>query len=152
MNLPRPEGPAAALAALALAACTPPAATPATPAADEAAAPPAAAACVLTPAAEGSADRSAILDALRPKIEEMTGKPVEFVVNRLETACDYARIIAQPQAKGGADRYETVDALLVRRNGKWELSMIAAAEEGSDPAADQYRAKHADAPEALLYL
>jgi len=151
MTAPRLSAMAAALAGLTLAACSPPAdkAAPAGSAAPDAVATPAA--CVLTPVPEG-AERTAILDALRPKIEEMAGKPVEFVVNRLETACDHARLIAQPQSKDGADKYETVDAFFVKTDGAWTLSMIAAAEEGSDPAADQYRARHPDAPEALLYL
>lgn len=157
MTAQRPSTLAAALiailggAGLALAACSPPAdkAAPAGSTTPDATATPAA--CVLTPVPEGD-ERKAILDALRPKIEEMAGKPVEFVVNRLETACDYARLIAQPQSKDGADKYETVDAFFVKADGKWSLSMIAAAEEGSNPAADQYKAKHPDAPEALLYL
>lgn len=82
----------------------------------------------------------------------MTGKPVEFVVNRLETACDHARLIAEPRARAGGDQYEPLDVLLVKKDGVWTLGMIAAGEEDSDPAADQYRARYPDAPEALLYL
>lgn len=151
MTAPRIAALAAALAGLSIAACSPPsdkAAPAGSPTPDAAATP---AACVLTPVPEG-AERTAILDALRPKIEAMAGKPVEFVVNRLETACDHARLIAQPQSRDGAEKYETVDAFFVKTDGQWTLSMIAATEEGSDPAADQYKAKHPDAPEALLYL
>jgi hypothetical protein len=139
---------AGALAAvLALGACNAPAAKDApTPA------PTQPATCALASPAAGSAERKAILDALRPKIEEMTGKPVEFVVNRLETACDFARVIAEPRAKTGGDHYESIDAWFVKKDGVWTLGMIAAGEEGSDPAADQYKARYPDAPEALLYL
>lgn len=145
----------ALIALLALGACTPPAAKDAPPA--QAAAAPASAptqpgACVVGSPAAGSAERTAILDAVRPKIEDMTGKPIEFVVNRLETACDYARLIAEPRAKAGGDQYESIDAFFVKKDGVWTLGMIAAGEEGSDPAADQYKAKYPDAPESLLYL
>ena len=141
---------AGALAAvLALGACNAPAAKDA-PATAPATTQPAS--CVLASPAAGSAERKAILDALRPKIEEMTGKPVEFVVNRLETACDYARLITEPRARSGGDQYESIDALFVKKDGVWTLGMIAAGEEGSDPAADQYKARFPGAPEALLYL
>lgn len=140
-------------AALVLAGCSPPATTDAPvppPAAPPATAQPAG--CTLAAPAAGSAERKAILDALRPKIEAMTGKPVEFVVNRLETACDYARLIAEPRARTGGDQYESIDAFFVKKDGVWTLGMIAAGEEGSDPAADQYKARYPDAPEGLLYL
>ena len=140
-------------AALALGACNPPASKDApAPSSDTPPATTQPAACTLAAPGAGSAERTAILDAVRPKIEELTGKPVEFVVNRLETACDYARLIAEPRAKTGGDRYEPVDAFLVKKDGVWTLGMIAAGEEGSDPAADQYRARYPDAPEGLLYL
>ena len=134
--------------------CNPPP-EPASAPADAAPAPAAAAApsadCPLAPVAAAAPERQAILDAVRPRIETMTGKPVEFVVNRLETACDYARLIAEPRARAGGDRYEPIDALFVRRDGAWSLALIASTEEGSGPAADQYRAAHPDTPEALLY-
>lgn len=144
----------AAAASLALGACTPPAArdAPAAPSPEAVPGPAQTATCVVASPAAGSAERKAILDAVRPKIEEMTGKPVEFVVNRLETACDYARLIAEPRARSGADHYESIDVFFVKKDGKWTLGMIAAGEEGSDPAADQFKAKYPDAPEALLYL
>lgn len=141
---------AGALAAvLALGACNAPGAKD-TPTPAQATTQPAS--CVLASPAAGSAERAAILDALRPRIEAMTGKPVEFVVNRLETACDYARLIATPRARSGSDEYEPVDVLFVRKDGVWALGMIAAGEEDSDPAADQYKARYSGAPEALLYL
>ena len=149
----RPTLAGALAAALALGACSQPTAKegPAPAIAAPAVASPAAP-CTLATPAPGSVERAAILDAVRPKIEEMTGKPVDFVVNRLEIACVYARLIAEPRAKTGGDHYETIDALFVKKDGVWTLGMIAAGEEGSDPAADQYKAKHPDTPEALLYL
>lgn len=141
---------AAAAAVLALAACNP------APTAPAETAPPALppmvepAGCMVTSPAEGTPERTAALDAVRPTVEAMAGKPVEFVVTRLDVACDYARLIANPQAKSGGDHYETIDAMLVRKDGKWELGLMAAAEEDSPPAGEQYKAKYADAPAALV--
>lgn len=101
----------------------------------------------------GSAERRALMNALRPRVEAMVGKPVEFVVGKLNVACGYARLLASPQEKGGhGDHYEAVDAFFVKRNGVWRLGMIASSEPDSDPAADQYRARWPDAPQSLLYL
>lgn len=109
--------------------------------------------CPKASPAPGSAERKAILDALRPRIESMTGKRVEFVVRRLDTACGFARAIVEPREKGGqGDQYETIDAFFTKRNGAWRLGMIASAEEDSPPAADQYRSRWPSAPAALLYL
>ena len=101
----------------------------------------------------GSAERKALMNALRPHIEAMVGKPVEFVVGKLDVACGYARLLASPQEKGGqGDHYENVDAFFVKRNGVWRFGMIASSEPDSDPAADQYKARWPNAPEVLLYL
>jgi len=141
---------ALAAAVLALAACKP--ATPAPADAAPPATPPMVepVACTVTSPAEGTPERTAALDAVRPSVEAMAGKPVEFVVTRLDVACDYARLIANPQAKSGGDHYEPIDAMLVRKDGKWELGLMAAGEEDSPPAGEQYKAKYADAPAALL--
>lgn len=101
----------------------------------------------------GSAERKALMNALRPRIEAMVGKPVEFVVGKLDVACGYARLLATPQEKGGqGDHYESVDVFFVKRNGVWRVGMIASSEPDSDPAADQFRARWPNAPESLLYL
>lgn len=110
-------------------------------------------ACAARTPAPGSKERKAILDALRPRIEAMVGKKVEFVVARLDVACGYARLLATPQETGGnGDHYEMIDVLFVKRNGAWKFAMIAATEEGSDPGADQYKARYPNVPEVLLYL
>lgn len=103
--------------------------------------------------AAGSAERKAILNALRPHIEAFVGHPVEFVVGKLDVACGYARLLATPQEKGGqGDHYEDVDALMIKRNGRWTFGMLASGEPDSDPAADQFKARFPHAPESLLYL
>ena len=139
---------AAPLAVIAaLAACK-----PATPQKSEPATPPVVepAACAVASPPEGSSDRAAILEALRPTVETMTGKPVDFTVTRLDVACDYARLIADPKAKAGGDHYETVDALMVRKDGAWTLGLVAAAEEDSPPPGEQYKARYPDAPAGLV--
>jgi len=103
-----------------------------------------------SPVAADAPERKAMLDVLRPRVEEMVGKPVEFTVSRLDVACDYARVVAEPRAKDGSDRYEPVDAFLVKMNGAWTLSHLAATEEGSPRAGEQYREKHPGAPASLL--
>lgn len=136
---------------LGLSACSRPAPTKDQPIAPPSEPPaPAADACPLSHPANGSPERAAILDALRPTVEAMTGKPVEFVVSRLDVACDYARVVADPRAKTGTDQYETIDAMIVRKDGAWTLGLVAAAEEASPPPGEQYKAKYPDvAPELV---
>ena len=49
----------------------------------------------------GSAQRAAIMNALRPTIERKLGSPVEFVVNRISVEEGWALVIADPQRPGG---------------------------------------------------
>jgi hypothetical protein len=49
----------------------------------------------------GSAQRAAIMNALRPTIERKLGSPVEFVVNRVSVEDGWALVIADPQRPGG---------------------------------------------------
>lgn len=51
--------------------------------------------------ARGSADRRALMDAMRPHAERLLGAPVEFVVDDLRVAGDRAFGILQPQRPGG---------------------------------------------------
>jgi hypothetical protein len=82
------------------------------------------------------AERRAILDALRPAIEQRLGGPVEFVVRRIGVQNGWALVIADPQRPGGgridarryfsADDLETMDGLTVNgvlrlSGGRWRL-------------------------------
>ena len=49
----------------------------------------------------GSAQRAAIIDALRPAIERKLGGAVEFVVRRAAVENGWALVIADPQRPGG---------------------------------------------------
>ncbi|WP_246162277.1 hypothetical protein [Roseovarius faecimaris] len=52
--------------------------------------------------ARGTADRKALMDALRPHAEWMLGAPVEFVVYELRRAGDVAFASVDAQRPGGA--------------------------------------------------
>jgi hypothetical protein len=58
----------------------------------------------------GTAERSELMNAIRPLVEARVGPPVEFVVDRLRVAGDWAFAIVQPQRPGGGaiDMYATV--------------------------------------------
>ncbi len=85
--------------------------------------------------AAGSAERKAILDALRPSVEAKFRVPVEFAVQELCVADGAALVIADPRRKGGGtipwqrvmSREEhdlggiEVSAILRLRNGRWQL-------------------------------
>lgn len=89
-----------------------------------------------SPALPNSAQRRAILDALRPAVERKLGPNVEFMVQRLEVRQGWALVIADPIRRGGRriiarqhfsaeelDRMDgiTVNAVLRFRGGRWWL-------------------------------
>lgn len=51
----------------------------------------------------GSAQRAALMDALRPAIEREFGGPVEFVVTSAAVRDGWALVIAEPQRPGGGE-------------------------------------------------
>lgn len=83
--------------------------------------------------APGTAERKAVLDAVRPIVEAQVGPPVEFVVKDIRVAGVHAFVIVEPQRPGGGridyshmDRASEglmdglrTEALLTRRNGRW---------------------------------
>ena len=84
--------------------------------------------------AAGSAQRRAILDALRPAIERRLGPDVEFVVRDMRVNSGWALVVAEPQRRGGqaidGRRYFanfedmdglTVSALLRYERGRWAM-------------------------------
>ncbi len=88
------------------------------------------------PAVPGTAQRRAILDAIRPAVEARLGTDVEFVVRRLNVRRGWALVFADPQRPGGGlidgrgvfpdDDLEfmdgiTVTAVLRFRGGRWTL-------------------------------
>jgi len=108
--------------------------------------------CAATTPRPGTATRSAILNALRPRIEDMAGGDIEFVVDTMRVACGWARVRVNPQTPGGqGNRYEQVDAVFERTSGTWRLRQIACTEVDCDPAADQYREAFPNLPRSLLF-
>ena len=103
------------------------------------------AAAVHTPG-QGSAERRAILDALRPRVVRDLGAPIEFVVNTLRVSGDHAFAGLAPQRPGGRRieprktrigremlrEFGTLDmfdcchteALLKRTRGVWRIEQI----------------------------
>ena len=76
-----------------------------------------------TPAA-GSAERKAIMDAMRAHRRRFDPRPVTFVVSRLRVQRGWAWLSVQPQSPDGRSRYEGEDALLRRRNGRWAVAEV----------------------------
>jgi hypothetical protein len=89
----------------------------------------------VSPAAANTPQRRAILDALRPTIEQRLRGRVEFVVLSIRVHGGWALAIATPQRPGGGaidgrrifgEDFENMDGLTVNailrfRNGRWEL-------------------------------
>ncbi len=84
--------------------------------------------------APGSAQRRAILDAIRPAVEAQIGPDVEFVVRQIRVVRGWAFVMADPQRRGGrpidGHRYFpdfdnmgglTVTAVLRYQRGRWRV-------------------------------
>ena len=87
---------------------------------------------IQTPA-PGSAERRAILDAMRPQAEARLGPPVEFVVEEMRVSGTWAFVHAEPQRPGGGpiaaprDDFRdgnTTYAVLRRQGGGWRPLMV----------------------------
>jgi hypothetical protein len=98
---------------------------------------------VLTPA-PGSAERRAILDALRAELRRWHEVEVAFVVDRLRVARDWAWVETRPQSPDGQSQYEDVSALLRREQGRWRVLEL-----GVDPD-DELSRRYPGPPSALL--
>jgi hypothetical protein len=103
------------------------------------------AAAVHTPG-QGSAERRAILDAVRPRVVRDLGGPIEFVVRTLRVSGDHAFVGLEPQRPGGGrivprntrigremlrelgtlDMFDCchTEALLKRTRGVWRVEEI----------------------------
>ncbi|MAB00351.1 MAG: hypothetical protein CMN86_18950 [Stappia sp.] len=86
--------------------------------------------------ARGTAERSEVLDSIRPLLEVRVGPPVQFVVEWLRVSGPWAFAIVNPQRPGGAqintagttleEAAEYMDglrtyALLYHANGRWNV-------------------------------
>lgn len=82
---------------------------------------------VQTPA-PGSAERRAMLDAMRLKVRELHGLDVVFVVREMKVSEGWAWVHTLPQSKDGSARYEDFFALLRKENGRWRIAEIPCTE------------------------
>jgi hypothetical protein len=80
---------------------------------------------------ENSAERQAILDALRQKVEKLHHLKVVFVVNYLKVHNGWAWIETSPQSPDGASHYEPISALMQGKDCQWCVAEIACTEEGN---------------------
>ena len=69
----------------------------------------------------GSAERKAILDAVRSEVKSWSGLDVVFVVWYLKVYNGWAWIATLPQSRDGLSHYEDVSGLLQRTKGEWKL-------------------------------
>jgi hypothetical protein len=72
---------------------------------------------VYTPA-KGSAERKAIMDAMRAKGDDQDRI---FVVRRLKISGNWAWLDCDPQSRDGSNHYEPESALLRKSGGKWKV-------------------------------
>jgi hypothetical protein len=77
----------------------------------------------------GSAERKAILDALREWVKEQHHMEVIFVVRHLKVKNGYAWVHTLPQSKDRANMYEDISALMKRDQGMWRVAEIPCVEE-----------------------
>jgi len=85
--------------------------------------------------ARGSAERAAILDAMRAHRRRFDPQRVIFVVSYLRVQRGWAWASVRPQSPDGRSHYEDESALLRRRAGRWEVveTMPAAGEREGTP-------------------
>jgi hypothetical protein len=74
--------------------------------------------------ARGSAERKAIMDAMRAHRRRFDPQPVTFVVSHLRVQRGWAWLAVEPQSPDGRSHYEGEEALLRRRNGRWAVAEV----------------------------
>jgi len=76
----------------------------------------------------GSAERRAILDAMRMKIKELHGLDVVFVVKEMNVSGGWAWVHTMPRSKDGRASYEDFYSLLRNVNARWRIAEIPCTE------------------------
>ena len=92
----------------------------------------------------GSAERKAILDALRAEVKDLHQLNVVFVVTHLKVQNDWAFLHTFPQSTDAASRYEDLSALMRKRGGKWRVIDFSAGE------VEDLKRAHPAAPSAIF--
>ena len=104
----------------------------------------------------GSAERKAILDALREWVKRGHDPDVIFVVKHLKVKNGYAWVHTLPRSKDGSSRYEDLSALLKEDRGRWEVVEVPCGEADNpdcigDPGYfDGLKQRFPDMPEDIL--
>ncbi|HEX8242267.1 MAG TPA: hypothetical protein VF541_02180 [Longimicrobium sp.] len=71
--------------------------------------------------ARGSAERSAIMNALRAHRRRFDARPVIFVVNYLRVQRGWAWAVVAPRSPDGRSQFEEESSLLRLRAGRWQV-------------------------------
>lgn len=80
----------------------------------------------------GSAERKAVLDALRGEIQKLHGINAVFTVRYLKVLKGWAWIETSPGSADGSNQYEEVSALLCKTGAKWKVAELACSEEDNE--------------------
>jgi len=76
----------------------------------------------------GTAERAAIMDALRVEVKKYHNIDVLFVVRTLKLKDGWAWTITAPMSKDGVNHYEDIVALLHKENGIWGVAELVCTE------------------------
>lgn len=76
----------------------------------------------------GTAERAAIMDALRVEVKKYHNIDVLFVVRTLKLKDGWAWAITAPMSKDGANHYEDIVALLHKENSTWNVAELVCME------------------------
>jgi hypothetical protein len=94
--------------------------------------------------APGSAERRAILAALRAEVLRWSQIEVVFEVDEINVVSHWAWVHTRPASRDGQNHYEDISALLKREQGQWRVLALDA------DAPERLRRRFPTAPEALL--
>ena len=105
---------------------------------------------------KGSAERKAILDALRAEMKRLHQADFIFTVNYIKVQQGWGWIEVAPKSADGNSNFENVSALMRKHGKRWDVAQIACAEEGNpeclgDPNFfKNLRTKFPNAPKAIF--
>jgi len=104
----------------------------------------------------GSAERKAVLDALRAWVAKQHRLEVIFTVQHLKIKERYAWLQVLPESKDGSRQYESISALLRKEHGRWAVVEVPCTEEenpdcvGASGFFKRLKVRFPDVPEDIL--
>lgn len=103
---------------------------------------------VYTPA-KGSAERAALMDAMRAKGDDQDRV---FVVRHLKVSGDWAWLDCAPQSRDGRNKYEPESALFQKKNARWRVAAQPCGEADCEYGAEltRIRVEYPAAPDAIF--